>query len=138
MPAASVAAPAAPAPGTPVLALAPSPLAAAHCVDSGASCGLSLATSRWPPSDAISLPVARSLPSMMHLRRQLVGVALAGDEIFVTVDHCPQCAAVRRFTTVADVSAVSDEHLTRLQTWMGLPATPLLRSGAAWRQAFGL
>ena len=125
----------------PVFVPTPSPSAfpvpTVSCVDFAVPCGLTRGA-RFAPAGAIGLPIDRAGFSRMHVRRELVGVALAGDQLFVTVDYCPQCAALQRMTSVADVSKVSEAELGNLQQWMGLPATPLLRSGAAWRQAFGL
>jgi len=114
-----------------------SPVATVSCIDFTTPCGLTRGT-RLPPAGAVALPIDRAGFRRMHVRRELVGVALAGDELFVTVDHCAQCAALQRRTSVVDVSKVSEAELGNLQQWMGQPATPLLRTGAAWRQAFGL
>ena len=121
----------------PVVVPAAVPVARVSCVDFGVPCGLTRGA-RFAPAGAVGLPIDRAGFSRMHVRRELVGVALAGDELFVTVDYCPQCAALQRRTSVADVSKVSEEELGNLQLWMGLPAAPRFRSGAAWRQAFGL
>jgi hypothetical protein len=105
-----------------------------------AECGLAV-TSDHPGSEAVEL-VHRPWPELTGrsplLRRSMVvRIAVDATRLWVGIENCPMCAAGVVHHRRADVTQVTDEQLARLQLWLGKPASPLLRTAAAWRAAFG-
>jgi hypothetical protein len=49
--------------------------------------------------------------------------------------ECVVCRVPSIDYAVADLSRVTERSLARLQTWAGLPASPVLRTEADWRTA---
>jgi len=75
-------------------------------------------------------------PRDPRARSALLSVGVSGDRLVLSIDACQGCAALMRLQRVVDLTTASEAQLTRAQRWLGLPARPLLRSGAAWLLAF--
>jgi hypothetical protein len=62
-------------------------------------------------------------------------VGLEGDRIWI-LSECPMCRIGGESIEVASLKTIRDEELAQIQTRIGLPASPLLRTSAAIKRAF--
>lgn len=91
----------------------------------------------------VDLHIAQRLSATPHWTRSAVGQNARGSttvfsfEDFVVVEEttCPQCARVMGTTRMFRPARAPDAVLLAAQTAAGLPATPLLRTVQAWRDA---
>lgn len=91
----------------------------------------------------VDFHIAQRLSATPHWTRSAVGQNARGSttvfsfEDFVVVEEttCPQCARVMGTTRMFRPARAPDAVLLAAQTAAGLPATPLLRTVQAWRDA---
>jgi len=62
-------------------------------------------------------------------------VALEGERLWIRRVTCPQCRRVLGWSFGGDLPRMPSEALGALQAKLGLPAEPLLRTAADWREA---
>jgi hypothetical protein len=84
---------------------------------------------------------ARGLPSMPAGSARLEGVYGSPARVFVGGDRlwvattCGPCRVPSEELWIVDLPLAVDEDLARLQSTLGLPESPVLRTAAAWRKA---
>jgi hypothetical protein len=86
------------------------------------------------PGSAVRLPDARGYKRKHGLDESTVYVE--GSRVWID-EECMACRVPTRHVFIGDLTAMTDEQITRFQVSLGLPPTPLLTDADAWRKALG-
>jgi len=115
----------------------------------GASCdaelpsGAALACGRGHRIASLTIPFQQMPYGTVHFKKLdgshpvydgVSRVQVDGPRVWIETS-CGMCRMMMFSTTVVDLALVEDEDLAKQQAAAGLPASPLLRTPAAWNQA---